>query len=120
MVQKLEHEAKVDNHVVPNLWRSQIRYDVVRWANDAAAFSATQEIQDRFKSQTWLLKLTNYTIISLFPNPYLAVRSGDARHLVAAACYVLTVFRRLRVKEHISCYTWTAVRTVLGKSLDSN
>lgn len=113
MVQKLENKAMRENHPVPNLWRSQIRHHIERWINDILVFSDQDGTLDRFKSQTWLLKLANYATISLFPNPHLAVRSGDARHLVAAACQVLVTFRRFRIKEHLSCYTWTAVRLIL-------
>lgn len=109
MVQRLESKANRDSHPVPNLWRSQIRHDLSRWTDDISMFSDPEGILDRFTSQPWLLKLANYAIISLFPNPYLAVRSGDARYLVTAACQVLITFRHFRVKEHLSCYTWTAV-----------
>ncbi|KAI0167385.1 hypothetical protein BJ166DRAFT_623288 [Pestalotiopsis sp. NC0098] len=109
MVQKLENKATRENHPVPNLWRSQIRHHIERWINDILVSSDQDGTLDRFKSQTWLLKLANYATISLFPNPHLAVRSGDARHLVAAACQVLVTFRRFRIKEHLSCYTWTAL-----------
>ncbi|KAK2606712.1 hypothetical protein N8I77_005443 [Diaporthe amygdali] len=109
MVQNLEIKAERDNHPVPNLWRSQIRHDLSRWTDDNLIFPNREGISDRFKSQPWLLKLANYANISLFPNPYLAVRSGDARYLVTAACQVLVTFRHFRVKEHLSCYTWTAL-----------
>lgn len=114
LVQKLEKQAHRDHHPVPNLWRSQIRHRLDRWVDDIVMFSSGSErTLDRFKSQTWLLKLANYATISLFPNPHLAVRSGDARHLVTAACQVLVTFRRFRVREHLSCYTWTAVSFIL-------
>ncbi|ETS78703.1 hypothetical protein PFICI_08556 [Pestalotiopsis fici W106-1] len=109
LVQKLEKQAHRDHHPVPNLWRSQIRHRLDRWVDDIVMFSGSERTLDRFKSQTWLLKLANYATISLFPNPHLAVRSGDARHLVTAACQVLVTFRRFRVREHLSCYTWTAL-----------
>ncbi|KAM0817500.1 putative Transcription factor domain-containing protein [Seiridium cardinale] len=109
MAQKLKNKAKRDGHPVPNLWRSQVRHDLNRWTDDIMMFSDSEGVADRFKSQQWLLKVANYAVISLFPNPYLAVRSGDARYLVAAACQVLVTFRRFRVKEHLSCYTWTAL-----------
>ncbi|KAH8895257.1 hypothetical protein GQ53DRAFT_48816 [Thozetella sp. PMI_491] len=109
LVQRLEYEAEQEQHPVPNLWRSQIRHDLTRWVKDVSIFPGHHEIHDRFKSTSWLLKLANYSIISLFPNPRLAVRGGDSRHLVAAATQVLITFRRLRVKEHTSCYTWTAL-----------
>lgn len=109
IVRKLEHEAARDNHIVPNLWRSSIRYSIEEWMSGVAVLSTHQTGQKGFTSLTWLTKLANYAIISLFPNCSLAVRSGDARHLVSAACDALNTFHRLRVREQTSCYTWTAV-----------
>lgn len=109
MVQKLRSEAIRENHPVPNLWRSQVRHDLDRWIDDIAILAGPEGSPDRFSSQQWLLKIANYATISLFPNPGLAVRSGDSRNLVMAACQVLTTFRHFRVQEHLSCYTWTAV-----------
>ncbi|KAI0473451.1 hypothetical protein GGR56DRAFT_531998 [Xylariaceae sp. FL0804] len=110
MVQKLEARAARDRHPVPNLWRSRVRHELDRWSDDVAALSAgSEEPQDRFRSQMWLLKLANYARISLYPNPHLAVRSGDAKHLVSAACQVLVAFRRFRIKDHLTCHTWTAL-----------
>lgn len=109
ITRKLEYQALEEGHIVPNLWRSAPKYDLDLWMQDINGFSASPERQMRFKSAAWMFKLANYTIISLFPNPELAVRGGDSKHLVGAACSVLATFRKLRVKDHVTCYTWTAV-----------
>lgn len=117
LTRKLESEALEKGHPVPNLWRSRPKHDLDLWIQEMDTFSASPERQRRFKSAVWMLKLANYTVISLFPNPYLAVRGGDARYLMAAACFVLAKFRELRVKDHTTCYTWTAVSHPWYKSL---
>ncbi|KAH6962155.1 hypothetical protein BKA56DRAFT_598405 [Ilyonectria sp. MPI-CAGE-AT-0026] len=109
ITQRLEYKASTEDHPVPNLWRSRPKHDLDQWIHGISALRITPERQKRFLSEAWLLKLANYTVISLFPNPSLAVRGGDSRHLVAAACSVLITFRRLRVKDDTTCYTWTAL-----------
>ncbi|KAK2779634.1 hypothetical protein CKAH01_02982 [Colletotrichum kahawae] len=109
ITRKLEHDAERESHPVPNLWRSWPRHDLDRWIHDIDSLSDSAERQRKFQSSAWLQKLANYTAISLFPNPYLAIRGGDSKHLVTAACSVLVSFRRFRVRDHTTCYTWTAL-----------
>ncbi|KAF4872502.1 hypothetical protein CGCSCA1_v008329 [Colletotrichum siamense] len=109
ITRKLEHDAQREGHPVPNLWRSWPRHDLDRWIHDIDSLSDSAERQRKFQSSAWLQKLANYTAISLFPNPYLAIRGGDSKHLVTAACSVLVSFRRFRVRDHTTCYTWTAL-----------
>ncbi|CAH0056949.1 unnamed protein product [Clonostachys solani] len=106
---KLERESLKNGNPTPNLWRSRPKHDLERWTQGIAGLHTSLDRQRRFLSLEWLRKLANYTVISLFPNPLLAVRSGDSRHLVAAACSVLITFRRLRVKDQTTCHTWTAL-----------
>ncbi|VUC38191.1 unnamed protein product [Clonostachys rosea] len=106
---KLERESMMNGNPTPNLWRSRPRHDLERWTQGITGLHTSLDRQRRFLSLEWLRKLANYTVISLFPNPLLAVRSGDSRHLVAAACSVLITFRRLRVKDQTTCHTWTAL-----------
>ncbi|KAL2670265.1 hypothetical protein Neosp_014732 [[Neocosmospora] mangrovei] len=109
LVGKLQHDAITKHHPIPNLWRSWLRHDLERWKEMAASLSDRAEHHHKFLSRPWVLKLADYTIISLFPNPALAVRGGDSKYLVAAACSVLVTFRKLRVKDHVTCHTWTAL-----------
>ncbi|KAF4886545.1 Positive regulator of purine utilization [Colletotrichum fructicola] len=109
ITRRLEHDAQREGHPVPNLWRSWPRHDLDRWIHDIDSLSDSAERQRKFQSSAWLQKLANYTAISLFPNPYLAIRGGDSKHLVTAACSVLVSFRRFRVRDHTTCYTWTAL-----------
>lgn len=109
LTQQLEYRANIESHPVPNLWRSYPRYDLENWISEVEILAARSRNQSPFKSVEWLLKLANYAIISLFPNPYLAVRGGDSRYLGAAAVAVLSTFRKLRVKDKTTCFTWTAV-----------
>lgn len=109
LTQKLEHEAQVNSHPVPNLWRSYPRHELESWLTEVKGLSSDSLHHSRFQSFEWLCKLANYTVISLFPNPHLAVRSGEAKHLGAAAAAVLITFRKLRVRDNTTCFTWTAV-----------
>lgn len=91
---------------MPNLWGSELCEELLQWRRD---LDSLQFKSDVFLSVRWLETLYNYGLISLFPNPRLAVQEGQAHNLVHASNEVLRAFRAFRVKEQLSCYTWTAV-----------
>lgn len=114
LTKNVEYEAQSRSIPVPNLWRSYPKTELDVWVADAKALSTDSCHHSRFLSREWLCKLADYTTISLFPNPALAVRSGESKFLCAAATAALCSFRKLRVRENTTCFTWTAVRSTVS------
>ena len=107
-VEGAENNASQNGADVQNLWHTDIGFELRNW-KATAPYSQTNRGDPDLHTVRRFNILYSYSVIALFPNPKLAIKDGDAHHILRAAICALLDWKK-NASDGETYYTWTAVR----------